>query len=150
LAQPITSAQRAQIRYYLGWSARFHQTDSRLEQAMNAIDVGDVDTYNLIVSSISATPPGLLASLTDVDSRISAAGGALDRVKAMKVGSIELPGLQEIGVLRSQGRQFAGRLAALLGVEVRHDVFSGSRPKGFASSVGLLPSMGTTNLPRLG
>ena len=147
MAQPLTSAQRASIRLYLGWSARFHQTDSRLEQAMSAIDVGDVDTYNFIVNALNGTPPGLLAQLGDIDTRLTA---ALVDVKARKVGSIELMGEGEISVLRSMGREYAGRLASLLGVEVRHDVFSGHGPRSFATSSGLLPSLAGSNLPRLG
>ena len=31
----LTDTQRQKVRMYLGWSERFHQYDSRLEQAMN-------------------------------------------------------------------------------------------------------------------
>lgn len=107
----LTEAQRVSIRFYLGWSARFHQTDSRLEQAMNAVD-GLPDTQTQVES--------VLTDLGDVSDKLK---DAYDRLKALKVGSIELPGKNEIALLRSEGRRHAGSLASILGVEVRHDVF---------------------------
>jgi hypothetical protein len=114
----LTETQRAAVRLYLGWSARFHQFDSRLEQALDA--VGSLpESAALITASISSTPPGLLALLADLESRIR---GAYGRLKAGKVGSIEL-NAGEIGQLRSEGRRLVGQLATLLGVEVGSDPF---------------------------
>lgn len=122
----FTDTQRANIRLYLGWSARFHQTDSRLEQAMSAVDMESSGATNTICVA-------LLASLADIEAKLL---DAHNRLKAMQVGSITLPGKNELGLLRSEGRRFAGKLAATLGVEVRHDVFSGSGPREFASADG--------------
>ncbi len=125
----LTSVQRMKIRLYLGWSERFHQTDSRLEQSMNALDSSQSDDARAYV--ITA-----LTSLADIDTRLT---DALSRLKALKVGSIELPGPGEIGMLRSEGRKFAGRIASILGVEIRHDVFSGAGPNAYASWGGMVP-----------
>lgn len=107
----LSDAQRAQVRLYLGWPARFLQTDSALELAMRALDTTP-ESEALVTS--------LLASLADIDTKLEAAHA---RLKAAKVGSIELNGA-ELVQLRGEGRRFAGRLAALLGVELRVDVFS--------------------------
>jgi hypothetical protein len=116
---PFTSAQKASIRRYMGWSARFHQVDTALEQAMSAVEGEPHDaTYDLI--------DGWLAQLADINTRITDAYG---RLKAKVVGSITLPGHDEIGMLRSEGRRIVGQMAATFGVEVRHDAFS-SRTSG--------------------
>jgi len=109
----LSDAQRADVRLYLGWPARFLQTDSALELAMRALETTP-ESEALVTS--------LLASLADVDVKLEAAHA---RLKAAKVGSIELNGA-ELVQLRGEGRRFAGRLAALLGVEIRVDVFSGN------------------------
>ena len=116
MATPFTSAQKANIRLYLGWSARFHQMDSGLEQAMSAIE-GEADdsTHDQIVA--------LLADIADIETRLTDAYG---RLKAAKVGSIDLPGQTEVSVLRSEGRRFVAQLARILSVEVRGDPFSPS------------------------
>lgn len=140
---PLTNPQKVSIRYYLGWSARFRQFDSRLEQAFSAVDAlesqGDPDT----LAEIAA----LLSSLSDIETKILAAHTNL---QAVKLGSIELDGVKQIGMLRSEGRRFVGRLSATLGVPTRHDVFSGSAPKAFASARGMVPAEGRGNLPRMG
>lgn len=133
MATAFTSGERAKIRLYLGWSARFHQGDSRLEQAMNAIDSEpDDSTHDLIT--------GILTSIGEIQTAIQ---GALGRIKALKVGSIDLPGPMEIGMLRSEGTRFVGQLGATLGVEVRHNFFRASPTRGFASWDG--PTSGSGN-----
>lgn len=64
----------------------------------------------------------LLASLADIDQKLVAAHA---RLKASNVGSIALNGA-EVSQLRGEGRRFSGRLAGLLGVELRLDAFSGN------------------------
>jgi hypothetical protein len=127
MSTPFTAVERAKIRWYLGWSARFHQADSRLEQAMNAVDMETTDaTHDLIT-----------AQLTAMDAIGTKITQAYDRLKALKVGSIDLPGHGEIGMLRSEGRRLGGQLAAALGVETRPDVWSGTGNKSFAGWNGL-------------
>jgi hypothetical protein len=135
----LTTQQRMQVRMYLGWSERFHQTDSRLEQAMNALDESQSTDAEAQVITI-------LGQLTAIDTALT---NALPLLQAKKVGSIELPGTMQIGMLRSEGRRLAGRIAALLGVEVRHDVFSGAGPRAFAGAGGMVSGSGG-NLPPLG
>jgi hypothetical protein len=114
MATPFTSAQKAAIRLALGWSARFHQMDSGLEQAMSAIEgESDDSTHDQVVA--------LLTTITDIETRLTDAYG---RLKAKKVGSIDLPGAQEVSTLRSEGRRAVGKLARILSVEVRGDPFS--------------------------
>lgn len=114
----LTAQQRASVRYYTGWSGRFAQFDSALEQALNGAD-NDAEVQALITNPVTGAPPGLLALLADVDAKLLAAHG---RLKAGKVGSIELNG-GELTQLRSEGRRFVGRLCAVLGVDRRVDVF---------------------------
>jgi hypothetical protein len=120
----FTADQKAAVRLYLGWPARFWQMNSRLEQAMNAIESQAEEV------TVCTT---LLTSLAAQDVLITACYG---RLKALKVGSIELTGHGELMALRSEGRRLSGRLAATLAVDVQHDVWSGSGPKQFASSDG--------------
>ena len=122
----FTETQRAQIRLYLGWSARFWQMDSRLEQAMNAMDQAKVEEQ--------AICDGLLVSLLAQDVLITA---CYTRLKALAVGKITLPGHGELLALRSEGRRLSGRLASTLGVAIRHDVWGGRGPSGFASVDGM-------------
>lgn len=136
----LTNAQKVQIRLYLGWSARFRQTDSRLEQSFSALDMletqGDPDTLASVASILEA-----LVALEPV------IVDAYSRLQAIKLGAIDLNAVTEIGMLRSEGRRLVGRLASTLGVPVRHDVFAGKGPTGFAGPGGM---GGAGNLPRLG
>ena len=121
----LTEAERVQVRLYMGWSARFFQFDSELEQAMNALD-SKPDTEALIQT--------LITECQRIDTEITAAES---RFKAAAVGTIKLTMGNELALLRSRGRQFSGRMASTLGVEVRHDVWSGSAPTGRASRWGM-------------
>jgi len=94
---------------------------------MNAVDSEATDaTYDLIV-----------ANLTAMDTLNTGIVDAYGRLKALRVGSIDLSGPGEIGMLRSEGRRLGGQVAATLGVETRHDVWSGSGNKSFAGHGGL-------------
>jgi hypothetical protein len=107
----LTEAQKVKIRFYMGWPARFHQVYPELEQAMSAVD------------SLPDTETQLEAILTDLDSIWALLKGSYVRLKALKSGSTELPGPNEVMTLRSEGRRNVGTLAALLGVGTIHDVF---------------------------
>jgi len=104
---------------------------------MNAVDAGDSDTRDIVGE--------LLLSLVDMDEKLV---DAHKRIKARKLGTIDLMEEKEIGILRSEGRRFVGRLAALLGVEVRQDVFAGFGPSYFSGAQGPITPQG--NLPPLG
>ena len=109
---------------YMGWSPRFFQTDVGLEQAMNAVD-NLPEVLALIQNPLTGTPPGVLAALEDVDSKLVNGHG---RLKADQVGSIKL-NRSEMRQLRKEGKRLVSRLATLLGTEVRRDVFSGRLPR---------------------
>lgn len=115
----LTQAQRLQVRFYLGWSDRYFQSDTRLEWSMDNIDARP-DTEALVVA--------LLADAVDFDAKKKA---ATSRLKALKVGSIDLPGEREIMMLRDMGREVSGRIASILGVGCKHDVWSGVLPDDF-------------------
>jgi hypothetical protein len=144
----LTPAQRAQIRTYLGWTARFAQTDTRLEWAMNAIDADpDPSNYNNVTALLTQIQ-------TLKDTTLPSTYG---RLKAVEVGSIKISEArgtggkgEEIAILRSEGRRMVGELAVIFGVEVRHDVFSGSGPSHYTDRYGMHPGLGKGGLPRLG
>lgn len=145
----LTPAQRVSVRTYLGWSARFHQMDSGLEQAMNALDQ-DADSELYVTRALGdAAGPGLLASIADIDTKLVGADATL---LVDQAGTVKLNAQQQVGLLRSKGRMFVARLASLLGVPVRADYFAGAAPKGpfwgMAGSHG--GAMGGGNLPPLG
>lgn len=127
----FTLPERQSVRKYLGWSGRYYQTDSRLEQAMNAI--------------ATETETEVRAELTRIATLDAEMDTARRRWKAAKVGSIDLQGATEYQLLRSAGKQAAGRIAAMLGVEIRHDAFSGTGPSGSMSLDGF--SGGDNELP---
>lgn len=142
----LSPTDRSRIRFYMGWTQRYLQTDSRLEFAMNAADE-DANTLLLIQDTLQNG--GLLASLADIDSRIT---GAYLRIQVAEVGTIKLPGALEISILRAEGRRIAGRLASTLGCPVRHDVFSARGPEDYMGYGGPYGGGGgnSGNLPRLG
>lgn len=126
----LSAAQKADIRFYAGWQARYLQLDSRLEQAMNAIEL-QPEHEAQITNTINASPPGLLALLKDIDTKLRDSHG---RLKASVVGSITL-NRAELYQLRSEGRRFVGRLCSILGVCRGEDVF-GSGSSGGSNYIG--------------
>lgn len=121
----LTEAQRLQVRLFLGWQDGFGQFDSRLEQALNHVN-SRPELEALVTNALTGDPPGLLACLQDIDTKLRASHS---RNKASVVGSITL-NPAEIQRLRSEGSRFVGRLAAIIGVEVRHNPFSSSASAG--------------------
>src|SRR5690348_14992915 len=107
----------------MGWSERFHQFDSALESAILAVEMHAAAEAGVIQ---------LLGECARIDAAITAAEG---RLKASSVGTIDLNGA-EINQLRDRGRQFVGRLASILGVEVRNDVFGPGAPSSRATAYG--------------
>lgn len=111
----LTAAQKADIRYYLGYATRHHNADTILESAMDAI-ANDPDGEALVIATIT--------KIKAVDTKLEA---AQDRLKAMEVCDIKLGHKEEVCGLRSEGRRLVGRVASTLGCPVRHDSF-GSAP----------------------
>lgn len=123
----LTATQRAQVRTVLGWSAQYSQTDNKLENAFDGL----------------ATEPEhealVIAALADVDLIEAQMVDARKRLKAVKVGSIGLDTYRsEMMALRDEGRRVVGKIAVIMGVEVRHDIFSPHGPQrvGYNGPVG--------------
>jgi len=126
----LTDTQRAAVRRALGWSARFHQSDSRLEQAMSALSTEP--EHELQVTDLLAND-GILANISDIQTKLR---GAHSRLKANKVGSIELR-QQETNQLKAEGDRWVEDLARMLGVETRSGgQFGGARIRSFAGPGG--------------
>ena len=123
----FTEAEKANIRFYMGWSGRFfNDFDTRLEQAISAIETRP-ETETIVRNK-----------LTELDQLETELTGARTRLKAWKVGSILLPRTMEIAVLRSEGRRKVSSMAATLGAEVRQDVFSATVFRSFQTHRGLV------------
>jgi hypothetical protein len=119
----LTDAQKASVRFYLGYQDQFRNMNTALESQLSAGLSSDAET--LVIAT--------LANLAAVDAQLLTAHG---RLKAMKVGSITLTGDGEVMALRSQGRLYVGRLAAMYGVQPLNDVYAEAAGAGGASSMG--------------
>lgn len=107
---PLTEANRVQIRMYLGWNGRWAQFDGALERAMSAVEASP------------ETVDQVLFQITECQRLDESIRAAERRLKADAVGPITL-NADEIRDLRDRGAQEVGRLATLLGVEVRSNAF---------------------------
>jgi hypothetical protein len=125
----LTATQKAQVRTYLGWSPRYGGTDSALENAFAALVLEP--EHEVIVIALLTDLAGIETKLLDSHKRL----------KAVKVGSIELDAFKtEIIGLRSEGMRLTGKLSVGLGVERRHNVFgTDSGPRAWWSG----PSYGS-------
>ena len=126
----LTAAQRADCYFFCGWPQRYVQVNTALEWALDAI-AGKPEMQAIVGNLITASPSGLLAQLRLLyDVTIPA---AYRRLKALKVGSIELSGNGELMALAAQGQRLVNSLCAVLGVGRDVDVFrpgSGSQTPG--------------------
>ncbi len=139
----FTPTQKATLRLRLGYSERYKDVDSALEFALRSFESSEAE-----IVAMQGLIESELAVCVAIDGLIT---GAIPRLQAVKVGTIELPGGMEIAQLRSLGRQAVGRICTVLGVERRHDVFSGNAPKSRQGTRGTFyPSGGGSNLPPLG
>lgn len=125
----FTDAEQAKIRMWAGWSARFLAFDDALQGAM--------DTAGNHAAT-AAQVRGFLIELDRIDTAIVTAES---RLKAAKVGSIELNPL-ELDQLRGRGRQNVARLCRALGVEARGDAFDPSLPTDRATASGMVGAGG--------
>jgi hypothetical protein len=135
----LSNADKSNLRYWLGYSARFYQTDSNLEQAMNA--VGSDDTVVGLLQSLVTRCVAIDAKLVDAEGR--------QRYEAADQEAIVYRGYAELAALRSQGRMTVGRMAALLAVTPRHDAFAPCVSND-APNLSPFASSGGGNLMKLG
>jgi len=136
-----TEAQKEAIYFFCGWPQKYVQVNTALENAIQRIAVSDAQWARL-ANPIASTPSGLLAQLASLyDVQIPA---AYRRLKAMKVGSIELSGPGELQMLQRQGRRLVAALCTTLGVLRDADVFDQGRGSvtGAASMSGIQPTGG--------
>ena len=109
----LTDAQRADCYFFCGWPQRFVQINTELEFALNAI-VQKPEMQNLLGNALTDSPPGLLAQARNLHDVTSPS--AYRRLKALKVGSIELSGPGELRELCRQGRRLVNAICGVLGV----------------------------------
>lgn len=115
----FTSAEKAQIRQVLGYSALFYDLDPRLEGQMDSLPTRDADS----AARISAN----LVKLTALDARMEC---ALDNLDAAVAGSMTLLGPAQLVALRAHGRMLIQQIAITLEVPVRKDYYAPGEASG--------------------
>jgi hypothetical protein len=117
----FTDAQRADVYFFAGWPQRYQNVNTALEWAMDKI-VSQPAQEAILTNGLTASPPGLLAKLRQLhDTTIP---GAYGRLRATKVGSIDLDARAEINYLRSEGRRLVNAMCSTLGIKRDADVFA--------------------------
>lgn len=111
----LTETQKSQLRKYLGYPERFHQTRPEFELALVALQGTATGEAQVLAE---------LARLVIIDSRLD---DAPDRLRASTVGTITLNPM-EIGALRSEGKRIVRRIANIMGCEVNGSAFGGGWP----------------------
>ena len=111
----FTSTEKTRIRMLLGWGARFWQLETRLENAMDAVETTLPDETAQIQS--------ILVLLTDIDTKLT---DALGTVGVTAVSSIHLDSDQGINHLRSEGRRLVEAIAAILQVFIKRNYYGGT------------------------
>lgn len=102
----LTADQRLKVSFYLG---------------LRIDDTTPSYYLNTLTAEGETLIGDVLSDLADIDEAIQ---GARARLKALKVGSIELPGGGELTELRGEGRRLVNRLATLLGIAPLSDVYA--------------------------
>lgn len=116
----FTPTEKTRIRMLLGWGARFWQLETRLENAMEAVETTLPEETEQIQS--------MLVSLTDIDTKIT---DALGTVGVTGVSAIHLDSDQGIGHLRAEGRRLVEAIAAILQVPIKKNYYGGSMAGGY-------------------
>jgi hypothetical protein len=114
----FTDEERARLRVLLGWSSLYHETDDRLENAMDAFSTVPTDLARIRT---------LLTELDTIDALIVQ---SRDTAGVTKAGSIELMSDSGQGFHKSEGRRLVNAIAALIGCEVKRNYYSAGAPKG--------------------
>lgn len=118
----LTATQQAQVRHYLG-------VPDDLKEAW----IGFYSQLTTLSAEGQVIVSDLLDKLQAIDDQLEQAPS---RLKAWKVGSIELPHFEEIQGLRSEGRRLVGRLCAVFGLsEPYADVYG----EGGSAMGGAIP-----------
>ncbi len=117
--------EKTRIRMLLGWGARFWQLETRLENAMEAVEQTLPDE--------TAQIQAILVTLTDIDTKIS---DALGTVGVTGVDTIHLDSDQGLGHLRSEGRRQVEAIATILQVPIKKNFYSAGGMTGAYISYG--------------
>lgn len=113
----FTGDEKRNIRELLGWPERFLQSDSALERAIDAVENRpDAETR-------------IRSLLSEADDLFTEMLAARKRLKAHKAGEHLLDAGYEIDEIQALGRLVSGRIASMLGVEVRHDAWAAAGPR---------------------
>lgn len=99
----------------LGWGARFWQLETRLENAMEAVEQVLPDETLKIQS--------ILVELTAIDTQIT---DALSTVGVKGVSSISLDSDQGLSHLRAEGRRLVEAIATILQVYIKKNYYGGT------------------------
>lgn len=118
----LTATQKAQVRFYLGMQDNLQEAWLSFTSQLNTLTAeGEVIVADLI------------DKLAAIDDQLEQAPS---RLKALKVGSIELSGFGEIEGLRAEGRRLVGRLCSMFGISAPlADVYG----EGSGSMGGVIP-----------
>lgn len=111
----FTDAEKSRIRMLLGWGARFWQLETRLENAMEAVEQTLPEETALIQAHLTA--------LTAIDTKITE---ALDTAGVTGVSSIKLDSDQGISHFKAEGRRRVEAIASILQVPIKKNFYGGS------------------------
>ncbi len=114
----LTLTERARIRSLLGWGARFHNVETRLENALDAM--ADLPEDETLIRTY-------LTQLTVIDTAIADCATTFG---VKKTGSIELESDQGLGFQRSEGRRLVLAIADILGVQPYRNFYGGTPTGG--------------------
>lgn len=110
---PFTATEKTRIRMLLGWGARFWQLETRLENAMDAVEQNLPEETTKIQS--------ILTALTAIDVQIT---DALGTVGVTGVSSIKLDSDQGLSHLRNEGKRQVEAIATILQVPIKKNYYS--------------------------
>lgn len=123
----LTDDQKASVRYYLGWPDVNRMADLRLEGAMGSVSTQAVTQIAALLASLATLDAALLGT-----SAISAAG-----LKSVDNGGVEwFSATSAQASVNAQGRRLVARLAAILQISIKVDVFGSSVPSSGMCGVG--------------
>lgn len=111
----FSAEEKVRIRTLLGWGARFWQLETRLENAIEAVETTLPDETVYI--------QGILTALTAIDVKITE---ALDTAGVTGVDTIHLDSDQGISHFKSEGRRLVEAIATVLQVNIKKNYYGTS------------------------
>lgn len=109
----FTEAEKTRIRMLTGWGSRFTLTETRLENAMDAVGG---------IAEDQAKIQAILTSLTTIDTQITS---ALETAGVTGVSSIKLDSDQGISHFKAEGRRLVEAIASILQVPIKKNYYGG-------------------------